>query len=209
MSTTQDATLQLESVPPWEKAYVCGGVFNIERNPPSAPTLRTRCAFRKQGPAFHIGDINSTIALETNWCTLGPPESWDDPDKDWAEILWNKGWVVDGDWKGPQEKGTATKGKGRYAGQLVSPEWNRILEDPDGFNLVRARGEESPITRLAEQVVTDYKHFNIFDDELTIRRWKMRQLNIRNYKLRTFCSDPDEAMKRSSFHSCVVPCSAV
>ena len=114
------------------------------------------------------------------WRTERPPTSWQDPR--WGWRLWSRGWVDENwEWVGPAPPGApdrrrAARGRGRGAVPSPSPAaapspspaaqpwqagpgaWQRTLEqlreDPDGCRQLRGRWF-SPITRLAEELVTD------------------------------------------------------
>ena len=166
--------------------------------------------FTPKGPPVWITELQlPPFGTELHWATLAPPAHWHDPDPTWQRLLLDRRWVSQtGLWIGPargQTKGKALKGKsgslsprakgkrsgkGQAKGKQVPLEWKRLVEEPDGFN-VDQNGMVSPITRLAEQLVT-----SAFDEdewtETSDRKKRARAFRVSQYKHRFFVEDPSE-----------------
>ena len=175
-------------------------------SPPDKPRWLVR--FAKRGGPNWICEVHVPgNGTELHWATLRPPTHWDDPDPTWLALL-RRRWWIDGDgyWLGPERgrKGEPDKGKGKGAyagkgkgkGKAKGPplEWARIVTQPDGYN-VDPHGQWSPITRLAEQLVTSPMEETEFSAS-TDRQRRARAFLVSQYKHRFFVDDASEVRVR-------------
>ena len=145
------------------------------------------------------------------WRTERPPWSWQDPR--WGSRLWNRGWLDESrQWVGPAPAGAPDRrrrggGKGRGAVPSPSPAapspspaahsrtagggaWHRTLEqlreDPDGYRHLGGQFY-APITRLAEELVTDPQWLDrTSGGGANSRIGRQRRKNISAYLRRNF-----------------------
>lgn len=144
------------------------------------------------------------------WRTERPPSAWNDVR--WSWRLWYRGWLdEEGWWVGPRlphsgSSRTAEPLAGRtrsYAGEPspssgassnTQPQaWQgtmqQLREDPDGYRQLRG-GVYSPITRLAEELVTDPQWLdNSGAVEANSRVGRHRRAAISAYLRRYFVDD--------------------
>ena len=186
----------------WDEKWCQEGTRVGSLSPPHFKQ-RWLCSFQPKGGPTWLKELdlpgNST---ELFWATKQPPAVWWANDFDWQNMLYHRGWInTNGDWEGPvkgQDKGKGKgqdkgKGKGKGKGTSKGPplEWRRLVQHPDGFN-VDPNGNRSPITRLAEHLVTaqagDTEH-----SATTIRQKRARAWFVSQYKFRFFVENADEA----------------
>ena len=152
---------------------------------------------------------------ELHWATEAPPAHWRDPDNTWRCMLRFRGWVSEqGLWIGParyQSKGKALKGKSsglsprergkrsgnsQAKGKQVPLQRRLLVEEPDGYN-TDANGVMSPITRLAELLVTS--PFDEAEWATTAERGnRARAFRVSQYKQRFFVEGPSEVRRVQS-----------
>jgi hypothetical protein len=116
-----------------------------------------------------------------DWFTEWPPRV-DSMDPMWHSLLVRRGWRDENNhWVGPAKgrKGKG-KGKGKHKGKGHPPNPYELL-----VQMPTTAARDSPISRLAEQLVCDSVEFD-WNAPHTDRVWKARQGQVRLYKHRLF-----------------------
>ena len=156
----------------WDKSWIGEGCRCTNRG------KRYLASWAEKGHAEWLCPLN----LDDDslvWRTERPPSTWEDPRWEWR--LWNRGWVDDmSQWVGPSPVGASERrrrGRGKGRGAVPSPSpaapnpspaphsWtagdgasqrtqDQLRDDPDGYRQLRGQWY-APITRLAEELVTD------------------------------------------------------
>ncbi len=154
---------------------------------------RWLCGWDERGRAdwlkiMHLKQDEESFA----WKTMRPPlRRWQNDDV-WKEMLELRGWVDGNEFVGPRDlfdtsKGTPGKGS-RWR------ELEQLAKHPDEHEPVQGSpGEFSPITRLAEQLVTDPVDFPWSDTGHPAKVWGTRRKFMLGYKRRHFVDQWDEA----------------
>ena len=153
---------------------------------------RWLCRFNHSAPGQQwLCEIN--YKKDLSWKTKRPPSSPDDMDDDWQEILWDRWWIdSSGGWIGPEEgRGQGRRGKGEDQRLPLTAEQQALKRNP-AEHVMLSDGTRSPISRLAEQIVTDEREY-VWQGVHTQRESRARRQNIAMYRRRRFVDDWDEA----------------
>ena len=185
----------------WDQSYILPGVC-----PKESDKERWLACWpdMDKGSAEYLEKI-TFYQRENIWLTQRPPDRWWSTDNDWARLLWNRWWVgSDGDWIGPEwaakNKGTG-KGKNKDKEHQQSPapanKWELLRRNPDEYEWDTANWCYQPITRLAEQLVTDWDNWK-WNGHHSQREWNTRKKSIAMYKRRMFPeSDEEQALTKT------------
>ena len=153
---------------------------------------RWLCRFiQAAGAQQWLSEIN--FKKDLAWKTRRPPSSPDVRDEDWQDILWERWWIDSrGWWVGPEEgRGQGRRGKGEDQRLPLTAEQQELKRNP-AEHPVLPDGSRSPISRLAEQIVTDERLY-AWSGVHTQRETRARRQNIAAYRRRIFVDSWDEA----------------
>ena len=193
----------------WASTWIGEGFRCAERG------RRYLGAWQKKGGAeWKAGPLNLDD-VHLVWRTERPPSAWDDVR--WSWRLWNRGWLDEHwGWVGPplprswssRDSGASQDRRGRSQAGQPSPspaaQWNTALkawqgtmqqlrEDPDGYRQLRG-SVYAPITRLAEELVTDPQWLDsVGAPEANSRVGRHRRAAISAYLRRYFVDDGQAA----------------
>jgi len=124
-----------------------------------------------------------------DWFTQWPPQM-DSQDPVWHNLLVRRGWRTPaGEWLGPAKGRNKGQGKGKGKGKNRYKAYELLVAQPN------TSSADSPISRLAEQLVVDPENFD-YNAERSDRMWHTRTGQIRLYKHRLFTTG--EALRRKN-----------